>query len=51
MYFVGFDMVKVYMVLIRLASGGFSVPFLMSMSDAFSVLFTVIKLLANKSSE
>ena len=51
MYFVGVDMVKVYMILIRLASGGFSVPFLMSISDAFSVLFTVMKLLPNKSSE
>ena len=39
MYVVGMGLVKVYKALIRLASGGLSVPFLMSMSEASSVPF------------
>ena len=36
---MGVGLVKVYKAFIRLASGAFSVPLLMFMSEAFSVLF------------
>ena len=39
MHVVGVGLVKVYKDLIRLASGSLSVPLLMSMSEAFFVLF------------
>ena len=39
MYVVGMGLVKVYKALIRLVSGAPSVPLLMSMSEASSVLF------------
>ena len=39
MYVVGVGLVKVYKALIRLASGALSILLLMSMSEAFSVLF------------
>ena len=51
MYVVGVGLVKVYKALVRLVSGGTFCPLLMSMSEAFSVPFTVIKLLPHKSSE
>ena len=38
MHVVGVGLVKVYQALIRLARGALSVPLLMSMSEAFSVL-------------
>ena len=41
---MGVGLVKVYKAFIRLASGAFSVPLLMFMSEAFSVLFfTLVK--------
>ena len=39
MFVVGVNLVKVYKAWIRLASEALSVPLLMSMSEAFSVLF------------
>ena len=36
---VGVGLVKVYKALIRLASGAFSIPLLISISETFSVLF------------
>ena len=52
MYVVGMGLAKVYKDLIRLASGGLSVPFLMSMSEASSVpLYTLIKLRYKKALE
>ena len=52
MYVVGVGLVKVYKVLIRLARvGALSFSLLMSMSEDFSVLLTVITLLPHKSFE
>ena len=52
MYFVGVGLKKLYKALIRLASGALSAPFLMSMSEAFSVHFlTFIKLCYTKALE
>ena len=39
MYVVGVGLIKVYKALLRLARGALFVPFLMSMSEAFSVSF------------
>ena len=39
MYVVGVSLVNVYKALIRLVRGIISIPLLMSMSEAFSVLF------------
>jgi len=52
MYVVGVCLKKVYKALIRLAREAFSVPLLMSMSEAFSVAFlTLIKLCYTKALE
>ena len=52
MYVVGVGLKKVYKALIRLAREAFSVPLLMSMSEAFSVAFlTLIKLCYTKALE
>ena len=52
MYVVGVGLKKVYKALIRLAREAFSVPLLMSMSEAFSVTFlTLIKLCYTKALE
>ena len=42
MYVVGVGLKKVYKALIRLAKGAFSVPLLMSVSEAFSVPFLTL---------
>ena len=39
MYVVGMGLKKVYKALIKLARGALSIPLLMSVSEAFSVLF------------
>ena len=41
MYAVGVGLVKVYKALIRLVRGALSIPLLISMSEAFSVLFSL----------
>ena len=41
MYVVGVGLVKVYKALIRLVRGALSAPLLMSMSEAFSVPFSL----------
>ena len=41
MYVVGVGLVKVYKALIRLVREALSVPLLMSMSEAFSVVFSL----------
>ena len=45
MYVVGVGLLKVYKALIRLWGGALSTPLLMSVSEAFSVLLSVIKFL------
>ena len=52
MYIVGVGLEKVYKALIRLARGTLCFPFLMSMSEAFSVPFyALIKLCYTKALE
>ena len=50
MYIVGVGLVKVYKALLRLESGAFSVPLLMSMSEALSALLYIFIKLLHKSS-
>ena len=48
MYIVVVGLVKVHKALIRVVKEALSVPFLMSVSEAFSVLFHLIKLCHTK---